>query len=238
MLKTNHPLFFILILLSGILFTMGTAVSENLPRVLIIGDSISIGYTPYVADMLKGEAVVQHNKGNAQYTDTGLKKLDDWLGDTRWDVIHFNWGLWDFCYRHPDSKEQGKRDKVNGIICTPLGKYGENLKQLVCRLKKTDAALIWANTTMVPEGEAGRFVGDDLKYNRVAAEIMQKHHITINDLNSVSREFSPELFVKHGNVHYTEAGYRRLAAQVAEKIREEILAKRNRAPMWSGMRER
>lgn len=138
---------------------------------MIIGDSISSGYTPYVKELLKGEATVERPMGNAQHTRTGLKHLDKWLGKTKWDVIHFNWGLWDLCYRHPDSKVQGNRDKVNGTITTTLEQYEKNLDQLVTRLEKTNATLIWAHTTVVPEKEAGRFVGDDKKYNEVAAKI-------------------------------------------------------------------
>jgi hypothetical protein len=48
--------------------------AEDLPKVLIIGDSISLGYTPHVVDAMKDKAVVKHHKGNAQHTDTGLKK--------------------------------------------------------------------------------------------------------------------------------------------------------------------
>ena len=82
------------------------------PCVLLIGDSISLGYTPFVKELLKDEASVEHHPGNAQHTGTGLEKLDGWLGDKKWDVIHFNWGLWDLCYRHPEAKTGGNRDKV------------------------------------------------------------------------------------------------------------------------------
>ena len=189
-----------------------------LPKVLIIGDSISIGFTPHVVEQLDGKAVVKHHKGNAQHTGTGLKQLDQWIGNTKWDVIHFNWGLWDLCYRHPKSKVQGKRDKVNGTLTTTLEQYEKNLDKLVSRLKKTDAKLIWAHTTVVPEEEAGRIVGDDKKYNEVAAKIMKKYGITINDLNSLSREFPSDLFSKPGDVHYTQDGYQKIAKQVTAHI--------------------
>jgi len=190
----------------------------DLPEVLIIGDSISNGYTPHVAQLLKEKAIVKHHRGNAQHTGTGLKKLDQWIGKIEWDVIHFNWGLWDLCYRHPESKVQGKRDKVNGTITTTLEQYEKNLDKLVTRLKKTDAKLIWAHTTVVPEKEAGRIVGDDKKYNDVAARIMQEYGVTINDLHSLSKAFPFEHFKKPGDVHYTMDGYKKLAEQVADKL--------------------
>jgi len=82
--------------------------------------------------------------------------------------------------------------------------------------------LIWAQTTVVPEGEAGRFVGDDRKYNEVAARIMNKYDIMIDDLYTLTEGFSPELFVGSGDVHYTKDGYRKIAAQVADKIRAAL----------------
>ncbi|MCX5883613.1 MAG: SGNH/GDSL hydrolase family protein [Deltaproteobacteria bacterium] len=195
---------------------------QSLPHILIIGDSISIGYTLYLTEMFKDEAIVEHNEGNAQHTGTGLKNLDRWIGATKWDVIYFNWGLWDLCYRHPDSKIQGFRDKVNGTITTNLEQYMRNLDLLVLRLKKTDALLIWAQTTVVPEGEAGRFVGDDKKYNEVAATVMKKHGIIIDDLYTLTKGFAPDLFVELGNVHYTKDGYKKIAAHVADKIRTAL----------------
>jgi len=220
----------LLILISWVLVytSMFATGAENarlqkpLPRVLIMGDSISIGYTPYVAEMLEGEVIVSHHKGNARHTGTGLEMLDQWIGKTKWDVIHFNWGLHDLCYRNPDSRARDNRDKINGTITTNLEQYERNLDQLVQRLEKNGAILIWAQTTVVPEGEAGRFVGDDRKYNEVAARIMNKYDIMIDDLYTLTRGFSPELFVGSGDVHYTKDGYRKIAAQVTDKIRAAL----------------
>lgn len=192
--------------------------AEELPRVLIIGDSISLGYTPFVVERMQGRAIVEHHRGNAQHTGTGLKKLDAWLGDTKWDVIHFNWGLWDLCYRHPESKVQGRRDKERGTLTTSLEQYEENLDELAARLRKTNAKLIWAHTTTVPEGEAGRKVGDDDRYNAAAARVMKKHGIPVNDLNALTDTFPQNLFTAPGNVHYTKEGSRKIAEAVTEKI--------------------
>lgn len=211
-------------ILCGLLTTgvEGAPAESDLPPVLLIGDSISLGYTPHVQKILKQEARVQHHKGNAQHTGTGLQRLDQWLGTTEWEVIHFNWGLWDLCYRHPESKEQGRRDKVRGTLTTPLDSYEQNLDQLAVRLKQTGARLIWAHTTVVPEGEAGRKPGDEIRYNEAAARVMKKHGIAIDNLYALTRDFSPDLFVGPGNVHFTTEGSRKLADQVAETIRIQL----------------
>ncbi len=194
------------------------AAKAALPKVLIIGDSISMALTPHVVKQLDGKAVVKHHKGNAQHTATGLAKLDQWIGNTQWDVIHFNWGLWDLCYRHPKSKVQGRRDKVNGTLTTTLDQYEKNLDALVARLKKTDAKLIWASTTVVPQEEAGRIEGDEVKYNKVAAKIMTKHGIITNDLHTLTKTFAADQFSRPGDVHYTPEGYEKIAHQVTDHI--------------------
>jgi len=205
------------------LFALSASLgAKDLPRALLIGDSISIGYTPHVVAALKGKVEVKHHRGNAQHTGTGLKMLDRWIGETEWDVIHFNWGLWDLCYRHPQSKVQGRRDKERGTLTIPLEQYEKNLDQLAARLKKTKAKLIWAHTTTVPKGEAGRKVGDDDKYNEAAARVMKKHGIEINDLNALTDSFLPKLFTAPGNVHFKTEGSKKLGQAVAEKITEAL----------------
>ena len=193
-------------------------IVEGLPDVLIIGDSISIGYTKPTIELLKGIANVQRAPANCGDTNRGLKSLKKWLGSTSWDVIHFNFGLHDLCYRHPNSKVQGNRDKIRGSQGVPLAQYEKNLEKLVLRLKATGATLIWASTTQVPKGEAGRKVGDDLKYNEVAAKVMTKHGIEISDLHAAVMSFNGAYFVKPGDVHFTKEGSEKLAEKVAQAI--------------------
>ena len=196
--------------------------AKELPKALLVGDSISLGYTPHVVAALKGKVEVKHHRGNAQHTGTGLNMLDRWIGETKWDVIHFNWGLWDLCYRHPKSKEQGRRDKKRGMLTTSLEQYEKNLDQLAARLKKTKSKLVWAHITTVPKNEAGRKVGDDDKYNEAAARVMKKHGIEINDLNALTDSFPAELFTAPGNVHFKTEGSKELGQAVALKIAEVL----------------
>ncbi|MGJ8653725.1 MAG: acetylxylan esterase [Opitutaceae bacterium] len=194
--------------------------NPDLPNVLLIGDSISIGYTPYVRALLKGKADVYRIPSNAKYSAYGLENLDKWLAmkPGQWDVIHFNWGLWDLCYRHPKSKVQGKRDKVNGTLTATLEQYRATLEKIVARLKQTNATLMWCATTPVPEGEAGRKLGDDLTYNKVAAEIMKANGVLVNDLHTHALLQLPATMVREGDVHFTEEGYQHLAEKVAQEV--------------------
>ena len=205
----------------------GFVADQKLPNVLIIGDSISIGYTRLVREKLIGKANVyrpMNGKGpdNCGDTTIGMAKIDAWLGKQKWDVIHFNWGLWDLCYRNPASKEQGGRDKAGGKVSTTPADYEKNLEQLVTRMEATGAKLIWASTTVVPDGEVGRFVGDDEKYNSIAERVMKKHSIPTDDLFALSKEFSGKFSAKAGDVHYKVEGYDALAVQVAGAIEKEL----------------
>ena len=210
------------LLLILIILVAGAFKPAQLPNVLIIGDSISIGYTPFVKKALEGKANVIHNKGNAQHTGNGLAKLDDWLGDNQWDVIHFNWGLWDLCYRSEQSKVQGNRDKVNGKVTFTPEEYGENLEQLVIRLKKTGAKLIFATISFVPDGEKGRFRKDDKRYNKVALKIMKQYNIEVNNLNKLSKKVHSKHKKAEGDVHYTPEGYKLLARPVIKIISKKL----------------
>ncbi len=192
-------------------------------KVLIIGDSISIGYFPFVQEQLAGKALLVHNKGNAQHTGTGLKNINDWLGKEDWDVIQFNWGLWDLCYRLPEVKGEAGRDKVKGKLTTNLDQYSANLEALVKVLKKTNAKLVYVTTTYVPENEPGRFVEDAEKYNAVAKAVMQANGIKVNDIYSNSRKIHQKFAVAPNDVHYTKEGYQELAKLISQALQNSIL---------------
>jgi hypothetical protein len=201
-------------------------VDRKLPNVLLLGDSISIGYTREVRHFLQGKAnVLRPVRGdgdapvNCASTVQGLKSLQEWLGGAPWNVIHFNWGLHDLCYRHPESKDVGQRDRVRGTISVPPAQYEKNLMELVKQLKATGACLVWGNTTFVPDGEVGRFPGDERKYNEIASRVMAANGIPVDDLYTTTARFDPSMFLGPGNVHYAPEANWILGKQVADSIR-------------------
>lgn len=192
-----------------------------LPQVLIIGDSISVGYTPAVAAALEGIADVAHNPGNARHSGWGREHLEEWLGKVEWDVIHFNFGLHDLKY--VDAEGNNVTTKEAGEIQVPLPLYRDNLEAIVTRLKETGAALIFATTTPFPEGVGGplRHVDDVAAYNDAAVAVMQTHGVAVNDLHASAAPRLGEL-QRPNNVHFTDAGSRALGEQVAETIRAAL----------------
>ncbi len=191
---------------------------SGLPRVLLIGDSISIGYTVPVRRLLEGKANVHRAPTNCGPTTRGLAQLDKWLGNGKWDVIHFNWGLHDLKYMD----DKGRLVPVEkGHQQVPIEQYARNLEELVKRLKKTGAKLIWASTTPVPEGATGRVKGDEVRYNAAARKIMEKYGVAIDDLYSAAISRLSEI-QRPKNVHFTPQGSEFLAKHVAESILEAL----------------
>lgn len=191
-------------------------------QVLLLGDSISIGYTPGVCRLLEGFKKVCRPEANCGDTESGLRNIPDWLGGRRWEVIHFNWGLHDLCYRHPESTLYGNRDKVRGTQSVPLDRYTANLRKLVGLMRPQADLLVFATTTVVPEGEPGRFAGDEVKYNEAALAVAWEQGIFINDLHALTRTLPAASFIAPGDVHFTAEAYHVIADKVAGSIRDVL----------------
>lgn len=192
-----------------------------LPRVLLLGDSISIGYTLPVRKQLAGQANVHRPAANCGPTTRGLESIDAWLGDKPWDVIHFNWGLHDLKYLGTDGRNLADPKDPGSHQQVPIEQYEKNLRELVDRLRQTGATLIWRSTTPVPEGARGRVVGDARRYNRVAEKIMREHAIAIDDMYAYSLPKLQEI-QRPANVHFTNEGSEWLAARVAAAIKSAL----------------
>ena len=193
----------------------------DLPRALLIGDSISIGYTTRTQDALAGQANVLRIPENAGSTRDGLEKIDRWLARRpHWDVIHFNFGLHDLKKQKSGSPNPDQLD-VTGPVNIPLAEYEANLEALVQRLKQTGARLIWASTTPIPEGSLGRVRGDEVAYNETARRVMEKNGVRINDLHACLQPSEAASFPP-GDVHPNDPGKEILARQTAAEISQTL----------------
>ena len=174
------------------------ADDPKLPRVLLIGDSVSRGYTQAVRKALAGKANVHRAPANCGPTAAGLKNIEVWLGDGKWDVIHFNFGIHD--------------------RATPLPDYTKRLEELVVRMEKTGAKLIWATTTPIPDTPDGKQTAASIvERNTAAAEVMKKHGVAIDDLFTAITPRLAEL-QNPNDVHFNGPGYDFLGQQVAAAI--------------------
>jgi hypothetical protein len=174
----------------------------KLPRVLLIGDSISRSYTLDVRRTLASKANVHRAPANCGPTDTGLKQMNVWLGSGKWDVILFNFAI------HDRAKKPEQ--------------YAANLEKVIALLEKTGAKLVWARTTPF-QSKGSKNDDDSPALNAVSDAVMKKHGIPLVDLHAaVSGVVATAR--SSDNCHFNETGIKLLAAAVASTL-EPLLKK-------------
>ncbi len=229
MINRNSFLRFILICLLGIIYPSFKSLNEEkrLPKILILGDSISIGYFPFIEKSLVGIADIRRpmlpNGGfeNCGGTSKALKHIYNWIGETNWDLIHFNFGLHDIKHVNPVNGKNS--NSFNDPHQASPEQYEDNLEKIVEILKKTGAKLIFATTTPYPHSKLkpARKPGMHKIYNQIALGVMKKHKVKINDLHSFVLPRMNEL-QRPNNVHFSEYGSKELAKVVVKSILENL----------------
>jgi len=195
---------------------------DDLPNVLIIGDSISIGYTGAVTGLLKGKANVSHAQTNCGPSNKGFTSIKSWLGNKKWDVIHFNFGIWDTHCLHNGQlvRDRNKYKAKDWKRRNTTKEYVENLSKIIAIMKTTDARLIWASTTpYVSYGEDTKLL--IVQNNKAAKELMDKEGVTVNDLYNLVLPHLKE-WQRQDGCHFNSQGYQQLAKQVAAKISDAL----------------
>ena len=173
-------------------------------KVLLLGDSIRLGYQTLVGEKLGGRAEVVGPEDNCRFTKYTLWYVNHWVNELgKPDIIHWNNGLWDV-YRHNDHV---------GIF-TPLEEYLCELKRILAELRKTDAKIIWASTTPVSLNHQYCRNSDIDLYNKAAEKLMNTENIEINDLNSRVKE-KLQLFICEDYIHLSDQGKESCAEAVA-----------------------
>jgi hypothetical protein len=192
----------------------------KLPRVLLIGDSITMGYTEPLREILKKKANVQHPAENCGPSRRIVEHLDLYLGKKPWDVIQLNCGIHDLSYLNAAGKVTSPKD--GGKPQVPLDEYRANLDKIIAKLNKTGATVIWCTTTPMNHPDAYRLPADVDRYNEVAKEVMKKNRVQINDLNQQILAIKKPLWTSEG-VHFTPEGYKELARFAAPAIEAALL---------------
>jgi lysophospholipase L1-like esterase len=181
------------------------ASETNLPRVLLIGDSITRGYYPQVEENLSGRAYVGRLTSSAFISDPALlKQVAMVLDEYHFDIIHFNNGM--HGWQHSDAEYQEAFPNFLAVI----------------KAHAPQAKLIWANTTTLKESPDSQTQATDERVaarNDIALTLVKPANITVDDLNSLTRG-QPDLH--SDNVHFNEHGTTLQAAQVADKIERLI----------------
>ncbi|MYK41711.1 MAG: SGNH/GDSL hydrolase family protein [Gemmatimonadetes bacterium] len=186
---------------------------NSLPLVVLIGDSIRMGYQDQVVNQLAGRAEVWVPKENGGDSRNVLAHLDQWVFSRQPDLVHVNCGL------HDLKRAFGAASEVS------LAEYEGNVRQILQRLQRElNGAVVWATTTPVDENwhhqnkGFDRLEADVEAYNVAARAVAEDIGVPIDDLFAVvEREGKARLLTQDG-VHFTEEGSQLLGRVVAECV--------------------
>lgn len=182
----------------------------SLPRIQVMGDSISIHYTPFLEECLRGAFTVVRKEagGNSELAISVLEKRLA-AGGLDGEILLFNCGLHDV-----------RRDPVTGTIKVPAADYQRNLRTILGLAARLGATFLWVRTTPCDEAVHNtpgkkffRFSADVRVYNDLADEVMRAAGVPIIDLHSFTLNLGPDLYCDH--VHFHEAIRQRQAAYLA-----------------------
>lgn len=178
-------------------------VRDGRPTILVIGDSISIGYTPYLVTALPHYQVI-HNPCNAQSSEYTVEHINEWLRQRHdYASIVYNNGLWD----------------IATFINTPYYAYQENERYISQRIQAKTNSPLFLTTTAVPSGTPYRSDGKVVAFNDLIAPIIQSMGVPVLDLYNLSirRPISSE-HAGPGDVHYNAQGSKNLANAVLHAL--------------------
>ncbi|OGV70068.1 MAG: hypothetical protein A3K19_27565 [Lentisphaerae bacterium RIFOXYB12_FULL_65_16] len=187
---------------------------NELPRVLLLGDSIRLSYQPLVAERLAGRACVVGPAENCQFSLHTLTRLDAWLEELGAPaVVHWNNGLHDI-----------GRNETRNPVQYSLEQYLGNLGGILARLRAAGArTVIWATTTPVhptlpvPHKPWSWTNADIAHYNAAARQLMQAEGVPVNDLHAVVWQ-DWERHLCEDRIHLSPAGQTACAEAVADMV--------------------
>ena len=207
-------------------------------NVLLIGDSIRLGYQALVGDLLGKNVRIYAPEENCRFTKFALWGMFSWIegfGCPKIDAGHFNTGIWDL-----------HRCTADGENFSSPEEYGRDIRRLAIQMKSYTEKVCFAN--IIPGGsgldreeeinplintDAGfvkvrltapmnEWNADVVRYNRVSEAVMKDMGIPVNDMYSALAA-DTEKYIGADGIHPTAEGFELLAKMTAEKI-EELLS--------------
>ena len=180
---------------------------DDLPRVLLVGDSIARGYFGPVEKQLAGKACCARLTTSKCVSDPTFD--DDLLlllKQYKFAAIHFNNGLHGWGYTEDE--------------------YRDGLLRTVAAVKQHsgDAKFIWATTTPIRESSDLQKFSERTERvkvrNKLAAEIMKEHGVLTNNLFELVKDQAD--WQSTDGVHFNANGNEGLAKQVAESVAKQL----------------
>lgn len=213
-------------------------------KILLLGDSIRMGYDEFVKKRLEGRAEVFYPEDNGRFAQYTLRTLENWKADLkldRVDLVHWNNGLWDLLHLnvgetsgdgeaegatlHRPSAEPGKTIVYDKDPLTPPEMYAYMIGRIHRRIGQLfpGAKIIFALTTPVIEEQASwafRSNAEIRRYNEIARNVLSPHGVEFNDLYRFAEENCSQL---HRDwVHYAPEGCDLLAAEIVEVLEKDL----------------
>ena len=189
----------------------------NTSLIVLIGDSIRMGYQDHVASQLAGRAEVWVPEENGGDSRNVLAHIDQWVLARQPDLVHVNCGL------HDLKRAFGAESEV------PLDEYERNVRQILYRLQRElNGAVVWATTTPVDENwhhqnkGFDRLEADVDAYNAAARAVAVDLGVPIDDLFAVVEHEGKARLLTQDGVHFTEEGSHLLGRVVAECVWEHL----------------
>ena len=193
-------------------------------KVLLLGDSIRMGYDDYVKEILQGKCEVYYAADeNGRFSAFTLWQMNQMFRHYGpFDVVHWNNGYWDMNVEAPMQ-----------TALYPIEEYSYLLRRIVREIRANGAKVIFALTTPIAEtGTAADNTGTGAlslsyndawvkAYNEAAMKVMQEENVPVNDLYTLMKQ-DANCYKCEDKLHLTEEGYRLCAKQAAEMILKEI----------------
>ena len=187
-------------------------------KIILIGDSISMGYRGFVQCELHGIATCWGPDENGGTSRNVLAHLGDWVLTRPVDVIHLNCGLHDL-----------KREFGAAQTQVPLEEYEDNVRLIFQRIQEQSAArLIWASTTPVNEERHHRLKGFDrceadvAAFNAAALRVATELGVIVDDLFTFVEQAGRDELLGEDGVHFKPEGYRLLGAAVSQSVKAAL----------------
>lgn len=171
------------------------------PVILVIGDSISLGYTPVLQSGLSAYNVV-HSPCNPPTVVDVNEHIDNWLNlDARYAAVVFNSGLHDLTYRYNTSDST----------------YEASLRSIAQHIKAKNFNAMFNLSTEVLAGTPAFDANRVVNLNVIASDVMNQAGIPVFDLYSVSQTI-PNEHKSPTDVHYTGQGYKVLGDAIKAEL--------------------
>ena len=189
-------------------------------KILLLGDSIRMGYDDFVKEELKEYEVVYDPDDNGRFSSYTI-----WMFNIQsnlhgpFDVVHFNNGYWDMNNEGPNRERE-----------VPIEDYIHNLKRLINLIRSTGAIPIFATTTPIydTDVETEGFEMINYKdawvkeYNEAALKLMKEENVLVDDLYSLLYDKEKRHYKCSDSLHLTIEGYKKCALEVSRVIRSVL----------------